>query len=67
VRLWLTGKRSGSLRRRTVLLGAPVLGIMATLAGILRDEPFGWVILWVVVSGLAIAAYLVLEQRRPRP
>lgn len=66
MRAWLAGKREGPLRRRDALLGLPLVSIAAVMACMVLDLSFGWSVLWNVIAGLAICAYVVLERCWPR-
>lgn len=57
----------GPLRRRDVLLALPILSIAGVVICTVRNTRFGWSAMWIIFAGLAIAAYLAPEQRRPRP
>lgn len=66
MRKWLAGRRDGPLRRRDALLGLPLVGVAGVVACMVLDLSFGWSVLWNIIAGLAICAYLVLERCRPR-
>lgn len=53
-------------RRRDLLLAMPLAGLVGVMACILTDAASVWMAFWVVGSGWAIAAYLVIERYRPR-
>jgi len=52
--------------RRDLLLATPLVGLGGVMTCILADAADGWMAFWVVSSGLAIAAYVVIERYRPR-
>ena len=52
--------------RRDLLLATPLAGLGGVMTCILVDAADAWMAFWVVGSGLAIAAYLVIERYRPR-
>ncbi len=66
MRAWLAGKREGPLRRRDALLALPLVSIAGIMASMICDLWFGWSVMWNVIAGAAIVAYLVLERRWPR-
>lgn len=53
--------------RRDLLLSTPLAGLGGVMTCILADAADAWIGFWVASSGLAIAAYLVIERYRPRP
>lgn len=52
--------------RRDALLATPLAGLGGVMTCILAAADDAWLAFWVVGSGLAIAAYLVIERYRPR-
>jgi len=54
------------LPRRDLLLATPLAGLGGVMTCILTDAADAWMAFWVVGSGVAIAAYLVIEHYRPR-
>ena len=52
-------------RRRDLLLAMPLAGLGGVMACILTDAASAWMACWVVGSGLAVVAYLVIERYRP--
>ncbi len=58
--------RRVTLPWRNLLLATPIAGLAGVMACILTEVAYGWMFVCVAASGMAIAAYLLIERFRPR-